>query len=396
MKINILLFGLMLSGMLFFSCKDDDTNGGGNNGGGTSNVQITISDITKFEGDQNSTYEFKVRTSRESESTITVDYQTKDAAATAGEDYVAQSGTVTFSPSSREQIITIEILADTIKEADEDFIVKLTNPNNAVIDTEEGIGILRNDDTFLPNSDDGYITPSSYAGYTLMWADEFDGTSIDSDCWTHEPGNHGWGNNELQNYTSSSANSYVSDGKLTIEAIKQSSSGSDYSSARMITAGKKEFQYGRIDIRAKLPQGQGIWPALWMLGANFWDIGWPDCGEIDIMELVGHQPSTVHGTLHWDNNGSKADHGTGTTLDSGIFADEFHVFTIVWDNQNIKWYVDDEQFLTIDITPAQMTEFHAPAFFIFNIAVGGNWPGSPNNSTVFPQQMVVDYIRVFQ
>ena len=395
MNKNILLFGLMLFGMLFFSCKDDDAGGGGGNNGGTGDVQITISDITKFEGSENSTYEFKVRTSKESSETITVDYQTKDGAATAGEDYVAQSGTVTFANSSREEIISIQVLGDTIKEADEDFFVDLSNPTNAVIDTDQGIGILRNEDTFLPNSNDGYITPTSYAGYNLVWSDEFEGTEI-GDCWTHETGNSGWGNNELQNYTASSANSYISNGKLVIEAKQQNSGGSNYSSARMITAGCAEFQYGRIDIRAKLPQGQGIWPALWMLGANFWDVGWPDCGEIDIMELVGHEPSTVHGTLHWDNNGSKADHGHGTTLDSGIFADEFHVFTIIWTSQSIKWYVDDVLFLTIDITPAPMTEFHAPAFFIFNIAVGGNWPGNPDNTTIFPQQMVVDYIRVFQ
>lgn len=396
MKKNILLFGFMIVGMLFFSCKDDDT-GGGNGGGGTSDVQITVSDISKFEGDENSIYEFKIRTSRVSESPITVDFKTQDGAATAGEDYVAQSGTVSFSSSETEKVVSVEILADTIKEADEDFFIELSNASNAVIDKGTGTGILRNDDTFLPNSDDGYITPTSYAGYTLVWSDEFNGTQIDNSCWTHETGDHGWGNNELQNYTTSSNNSFVSNGKLVIEAREQNG-GSQYTSARMISSGCAEFQYGRIDIRAKLPQGQGIWPALWMLGSNFWTIGWPHCGEIDIMELVGHEPNQVHGTIHWQNEatGQKASTGSGSTLDSGIFADEFHVFTIIWDNQKIKWYVDDEVFREVQITAAHMTEFHAPHFFILNIAVGGDWPGYPDNTTVFPQQMVVDYIRVFQ
>ena len=381
---------------LLFSCGKDDDDTGGNNNGGTGNVQITVSDISKFEGDENSIYEFKIRISRTSEQTISVDYTTVDAAAVSDEDFIATSGRVSFSGSTTEQVVAVEILADTIKEADEDFFIELSNPTNAIIDKGVGTGILRNDDTFLPNSDEGYITPTSYAGFDLVWQDEFDGTEI-SDCWTHETGDHGWGNNELQNYTTSSSNSFVSNGKLYIEA-RQQNSGSQYTSARMITSGCAEFQYGRIDIRAKLPQGQGIWPALWMLGANFWTVGWPHCGEIDIMELVGHEPNKVHGTIHWQNeiNGQKADTGSSTTLDSGIFADEFHVFTIIWDNQKISWFVDDEVFREVDITASHMTEFHAPHFFIFNIAVGGNWPGNPNASTVFPQQMVVDYIRVFQ
>ena len=382
---------------LLFSCKDDDTGGGTGNNGGEGDIQMTVSDISKFEGDENSTYEFKVRISRATSQTITVDYKTVDAAAIAGEDYVATNGTLSFSGSETEKIVMVEILADTIKEADEDFIVRISNPTNAIIDKGDGTGILRNDDTFLPGSDDGYITPTSYAGYDLVWQDEFDGTSINTSCWTHETGDHGWGNNELQNYTTSNDNSFVSDGKLYIEAREQNA-GSQYTSARMISSGCAEFQYGRIDVRARLPQGQGIWPAIWMLGANFWTDGWPECGEIDIMELVGHEPNKVHGTIHWfnDSNGQKADTGSSKTLESGIFADEFHVFTIIWDSQKIKWLVDDEVFREVEITAAHMTEFHAPQFFILNIAVGGNWPGNPNNTTVFPQQMVVDYIRVFQ
>lgn len=245
--------------------------------------------------------------------------------------------------------------------------------------------------------DTGYTSPETREGYTLVWQDEFDGTSLNTSDWTHETGGHGWGNNELQNYTGS--NTTVRDGFLTITAKKESSGGRDYTSSRIITKGKQEFKYGRIDIRAKLPKGQGIWPAIWMLGANFDQVNWPKCGEIDIMEMVGGngREKTVHGTLHWDDNGHVCTcDKPGYSLSSGTFSDKFHVFSIEWDEEAIKWYADDVLFNTIDITPEELSEFHEEYFFILNVAVGGNWPGSPDAATTFPQQMVVDYIRVFQ
>lgn len=246
---------------------------------------------------------------------------------------------------------------------------------------------------------DGYTTPLTYEGMKLVWQDEFEGTSLNSSYWTHEigKGTNGWGNNELQYYRPE--NTSVKDGYLTITAKKENFEGSAYTSSRIITHDKKVFQYGRVDIRAKLPKGKGIWPALWMLGNNFRTVEWPACGEIDIMELVGGgagKDNTVHGTLHWDNNGEYASFGKEHSLTSGIFADEFHVFSIVWNDQSVTWYVDDVQFNVIDITPADLSEFKNEFFFIFNVAVGGNWPGSPDGSTTFPQQMTVDYIRVFQ
>ncbi len=248
--------------------------------------------------------------------------------------------------------------------------------------------------------DDGYITPLAYEGYDLVWNDEFSGSSIDPNFWVFETGDGcpnlcGWGNNELQYYRQE--NAWVSDGVLTIEARKENFQGSEYTSTRMKTQGKKSFQYGRIDIRALLPKGQGIWPALWMLGNNITSVGWPKCGEIDIMEMIGGngRENQTHGTLHWDSNGH-ASTGGSYTLSSGTFADEYHVFSIIWDETTIKWLVNDHQFHVIDITPGHMSEFHAEHFFIFNIAVGGNWPGNPDASTLFPQQMNVDYIRVFQ
>lgn len=245
--------------------------------------------------------------------------------------------------------------------------------------------------------EDGNSSPTSYNGYTLIWNDEFDGTAINTSNWVFEigTGSSGWGNNELQYYRQE--NAWVDEGALTIEARKENYSGSSYTSSRIKTQSKLSFQYGRIDIRALLPKGQGIWPALWMLGNSISSVGWPKCGEIDIMEMIGGngRESQTHGTVHWDNNGHNYVGGT-YKLNKGTFADEYHVFSIIWSKTSIKWLVNNNQFYEINITPAHMTEFHQKFFFIFNIAVGGNWPGSPNETTVFPQQMKVDYIRVFQ
>ncbi|MCX2742749.1 family 16 glycosylhydrolase [Mangrovivirga sp. M17] len=272
--------------------------------------------------------------------------------------------------------------------------VRANTTTSVYINQTEEITVEKGD-VVIP--DEGYTTPLSYDGYTLVWQDEFDGSALSSD-WTHEigTGSNGWGNNELQYYRSE--NTTVADGYLTIEARKENFSGQNYTSSRIVTMGKQSFQYGRIDIRATLPEGQGIWPALWMLGSDFPTVGWPSCGEIDIMEMIGGQnrENTVHGTVHWDNNGSHANYGGSHTLSSGTLSDKFHVFTIIWDSTSITWYIDDFKYHEIDITPAGLSEFHDKFFFIFNVAVGGDWPQKPDATTTFPQQMIVDYVRVFQ
>ena len=247
---------------------------------------------------------------------------------------------------------------------------------------------------------EGYTTPMEYEGYRLVWHDEFDSNAVNTDFWEFEIGTGcpdlcGWGNNELQYYRKENAT--VSDGILTIEAKNQVFLDRNYTSARMKTQGRQSFKYGRVDIRAMLPRGQGIWPALWMLGESISTIGWPGCGEIDIMEMIGGsgRENEVHGTVHW-YDGRHTYSGGSYTLDSGTFADRFHVFSIIWDDKSIRWMVDDNLFHETDITPANMTEFHEEFFFIFNVAVGGTWPGNPDGSTIFPQRMRVDYIRVFQ
>ncbi len=245
----------------------------------------------------------------------------------------------------------------------------------------------------------GYTTPTSYPNLKLLWADEFNGKELDEKFWNFEIGNNnGWGNNELEYYKKE--NTSLKDGHLLIEAKREVISNQFYSSSRITTQNKFDFKYGRVDIRAAMPKGQGLWPALWMLGKNISTVNWPKCGEIDILEMIGGEASgrdnTAHATAHWDNNDKYASYTGSTKLASGKLNDAFHVYSIVWDAKKIAWYLDDVKYHEIDITPEGLSEFKEAFFLIFNVAVGGNWPGSPDGSTILPQYMVVDYVRVFQ
>ncbi|HEX2534618.1 MAG TPA: glycoside hydrolase family 16 protein, partial [Chitinophagaceae bacterium] len=255
------------------------------------------------------------------------------------------------------------------------------------------------DDTKVGFTDEGFEAPASYPGYTLAWQEEFSGTAINENVWSFEtgngcPNNCGFGNNELQTYTRD--NAYLQDGKLIIEAKRE---GTGYTSTRMISRDKKTFKFGRIDIRARLPKGKGIWPALWMMPQASKFGTWPASGEIDIMELVGHEPSKVHGTVHygpaWPNNLNK---GGSFSLPAGTFSDAFHVFSIEWQADVIRWYVDNQLFFTLNKADLgnHNYPFNEDFFFIINLAVGGNWPGSPDAQTYFPQFLIVDYLRVYQ
>lgn len=383
---NLILFSLIF--IAACGSTDDDNS--------AVSTLISINPANKFEGNENSALDFQVQLNVAVNAEVSVDFTTRNKSAVAGSDFTSKSGTLIFAAGELDKTISIEIIADIFKEADEQFEIVLSNPKNAKLIGTVAVGTILNDDTFLPGNGDGYITPESYPGYSLVWQDEFNGSAIDPANWKHEFGASGWGNNEWQNYTDRPENSYISDGNLVIEARKENFDGADYTSARMITAGLQEFKFGRIDIRAKLPEGQGIWPALWMLGSNFWTTGWPACGEIDIMEIIGSEPSTLHGTIHWDNNGGYATYSGSTSLSQGKFSDKFHVFSLIWDDQQIRWLLDDVEYSSADITPPGLSEFRQPYFFIFNVAVGGNWPGYPDATTVFPQRMFVDYIRVFQ
>lgn len=247
----------------------------------------------------------------------------------------------------------------------------------------------------------GFISPRSYSGYHLVWHDEFNEKTLDTANWNYEigTGGNGWGNNELEYYTSRPQNIFLSDGNLIIEARKESYNGSNYTSARITTQNKQQFTYGRIDIRARLPVQPGMWPALWMLGSNISSVGWPQCGETDIMELIGKNAHQVIGSFHWKkSDGSEGTFNNSYTLPTGDFSQQFHVFSLLWSKDSLQILVDDIPY--VKASRADLTDgtypFDSPFFFIFNVAVGGNWPGPPDNTTQFPQRMFVDYVRVFQ
>ncbi len=230
----------------------------------------------------------------------------------------------------------------------------------------------------------------------LVWAEEFDGTSLDLQKWTHQTGGGGWGNNELQNYRPE--NTSVGNGLLKITAKRENLGGNAYTSSRIRSINKADFTYGRMEARIKMPYGQGIWPAFWMMPTDDKYGGWPKSGEIDIMEYIGREPKKIYGTIHfgpdWPNNKS-----SGGSYDAyrEDFSKEFHLFAVEWEPNEIRWYIDDYLYSTkktTDVAPERWP-FDQRFHFILNLAVGGNWPGSPDGSTVFPQVMEVDYVRVY-
>lgn len=239
------------------------------------------------------------------------------------------------------------------------------------------------------------VKASPTTSSTLVWSDEFNGSSIDTSKWGYEigTGSSGWGNNEQQYYTNRTDNAYVTDGALHIRAKKESYGGMNYTSARLNTNGKFTFKYGYVEARMALPSSQGIWPAFWMLGANIGSVGWPSCGEIDIMEAINTENKT-YSTLHWNCNGH-AEYG----LPSGNFdRTQYHTYGLQWDDQQIRMFVDGNKIYEMYIgnNAGDTEEFHRPFYLLFNVAVGGNWPGFSIDNNAFPQEMKVDYVRVYQ
>jgi len=238
--------------------------------------------------------------------------------------------------------------------------------------------------------------------WKLVWADEFtqpDGSAPDASKWGYDVGGNRWGNNELEYYTSRTNNARIEGGQLVIEARRENYRGKNYTSARLLTKGKWSWTYGRIEARIKVPRGQGLWPAFWMLGAKVDSVGWPTGGEVDIMENIGREPGTVHGTVHGPGYSGSGGIGGPFVLQGGAaFADDFHVFAIQWETNRIRWFVDNQPYFSV--TPASLPAgahwvFDAPQFLLLNVAVGGDWPGNPDATTTFPQRMLVDYVRVY-
>ena len=240
--------------------------------------------------------------------------------------------------------------------------------------------------------------PKPVLTYQLVWSDEFDKEGLpDNAKWGYDVGGDGWGNNELEYYTKArTENARVASGNLVIEARKEPFSGRNYTSARLLTKGKFECTYGKFEIRAKLPRGLGTWPAIWMLSANT-PLVWPDNGELDIMEEVGYNPNWIKGSAHSKlYNGGNSKNGDLFVADA---QDAFHVYSMEWTTNTINWFVDGKQYYTYS-NPGQGVSafpYYNPFFIILNLAVGGNWGGLKGvDDSVFPQQMLVDYVRVYQ
>lgn len=250
--------------------------------------------------------------------------------------------------------------------------------------------------------------PQLRPGWTLAWSDEFsgpDGSAPDPAKWTYDLGGNGWGNRELEYYTNRQENAHVEKGNLVITAIQENYTGADgvtraYTSARLKTQRLFAQAYGRFEARIKIPEGQGVWPAFWLLGDDIRSVGWPKCGEIDIMENVGKEPAAVHGSLHGPGTTTRTSDLTSTfSLPPGQnLADAFHLYAVEWEPGLIRFYLDSNLYATFASSqwPAGAAwPFDHPFFIILNLAVGGAWPGSPDATTKFPQAMLVDYVRVY-
>lgn len=242
----------------------------------------------------------------------------------------------------------------------------------------------------------------SEGGWHLVWSDEFDGSANsppDLYKWTYDLGAGGWGNRELETYTDDPSNAFQDgDSRLVVRAIKSESDG--YTSARLKTQNRFTVKYGKIEARIKIPHGQGMWPAFWMLGEDVVTAGWPKCGEIDIMEVIGKQPTLVHGTVHGPGYSGAA----GITAQYALpgepqLTDDFHTYAVEWSSGGIRFLLDGTSYTEVTSTSLPKDGnwvFDHPFFLLLNVAVGGAWPGNPDQTTVLPQQMLIDWVRVSQ
>jgi beta-glucanase (GH16 family) len=261
---------------------------------------------------------------------------------------------------------------------------------------------------FVPHTTASPPDRAEKAKWTLTWSDEFDqpdGSLPDPKKWKLEVGGNGWGNHELEYYTNRAANASVQKGHLVVEARREQFRGVDgvqrgYTSARLTTQGLFAQAYGKFAARIRIPEGQGMWPAFWLMGSDFAGNNWPQCGEIDVMENIGKEPSAVHGSMHGPGYSEELDFTSTYKKPGGVkISDDFHEFSIEWEPGSVRFFVDDQQyaaFFPSHLPAGKKWVFDHPFFILLNVAVGGDWPGSPDRSTRFPQRMLVDYVRVYQ
>lgn len=399
-RIKTPLFILIFFVLAFSRCNKDS----GNSSGTATTPLLSITPITLNEGTGGNTkFGFELTLTAAYSQAVSVEISTASGTAITAEDFVAVNKQVVTIPAGQTKAtFNVDVVGDEWKEATEDFLIQLTNPVNCRLASLNYKGFILNDDSRIRINDDGSNTsPDTYPGYNLAWSDEFNGAALNQADWNYEVGDGcpnvcGWGNNELEWYTAGD-NLYMQDGKMIIEARPESKGGKNYTSTRITTQNKKTFTFGRIDIRAKVPKGKGVWPALWMLGSNITTISWPKCGEMDIMELLGQEPNKVYQTIHY-GPGPGSIQKTNSRISPTAYSDGFHLYSLNWEQDKLQFLVDNV--VLLETTKADFGgnayPFNDPFFFIINIAVGGNWPGSPDATTQFPQWLMVDYVRVFQ
>ena len=388
--------------LILFSCKK------------SSNVEevetipkLSFNDISIIEGNGSiTTVTIKLTLDHPYSKTVGVSYSTVPGSARSPEDFEEQSDKIiNFKPKEVEKEINLYVVADDWREDDESFEVKFAKPFNIDLAKNSCLISIKNDDTkIVTESSSGYVTPISYPGYTLVWGDEFDGPDLNASNWTEELGDGcpavcGWGSNQLQYYTNNSNNLFFQAGKLVIEGRAESFGGKNYTSARLTSRNKKAFKFGRIDMRAILPKGTGYWPAFWLLPQDNVFGAWPKSGEIDIMEHRGSESRAINSTVHFGNGPASTNISKTYILPFwGTFFEQFHVFSMEWNLDEIKWYVDDILYSTIKKSDfgSNNYPFNEQFYFNLSLAIGGNFAGSPDANTIFPRWFIIDYIRVFQ
>lgn len=410
--INTLKLIFLLSTFFLVSCS---LNGVGNSylskvvGNSNSGLPVVqISDTTVNRANTATTCRFLVDLSAAASDTVTVNYSTSDGTATSGKDYTSQSGTLTFQPGKQELSVDIPILPLTSSNQQgttQDFYIQLSNPSNCTVGVKKTTVTIINAGTNSPADTSGFESPTSYPGYKLVWSDEFNESSLNTNKWTATTGSQG---GDQSTYLP--ANVSVANGKLVMQAKHETYGSYNYTSSRVTTQDKFSFKYGRVDIRAKVPVGMGMWPALWMFSDNRPIINYAQktgvtVGEIDIAEILGKSPSRLYGTLHWSTSSSTYANLQGRyDLSSGNFGDAYHVFSLIWDATNIQLLCDGNVYITIPHSSKTnykngIDPFNANSFyFIFTLGIGDgtNWAGAPDGTDTWPQKMSVDYIRVFQ
>jgi len=375
---RLIPFSLLLLVISVCSCAKNDS--------GTSGLTsyLSVSNVSGTRDTVNSTISFVISVENPNKNPISFNYATEEGTAKANVDFTPVSGSKTIAANATQVTVDVPVIGRRAAQGAQQFYLVITNPSNAVIKFDRGTASIQNP---------GF-------GYSLVWAEDFNGSTLNTNDWNYETGAGGWGNNELQNYTSGTNNAYIENGSLVIEAKQENLGGSNYTSARLTTKRKKKFTYGKIEFRAKVPSTKGLWPALWMLGSNIDAVPWPACGEIDVMESVNKEvPSKIYGTAHWGTaTTNHQQSGNNFALSTGDFSQDYHVFSIEWDANKIQWLMDGNKYH--ELNKSQVTvgtyPFDKDFFLILDVAVGGQWPGNPDATSIFPQKMYVDYIHVYQ